>query len=391
MSSYSSSAAIHPSKSFYLVLIPIYSFNKKEQQDATIEASHASYMRFKSVLESRTKGMALVKLNDKGKYACNGIQCHHSAFSGWQSIDWPARVNEAEFDELDFSCVVLSALGMCIYKPLSLILCAKCKLLLDLKGLRTHAECTHKGALPSTRRGEINKYELLIAHLEDEFGIPKTFLPPPRLVAHRPIPLLKTPQPYLLCPNPKCSTGWGNSAAPKRAKRNLRNHLEASNTCNSTEAATPLLAGATSYLQVAYPGKIGGNKRIAIQCPNGWTPHRRPFEDNAAHPVADPDQEVETPVKLLDIVDQSYAENLGWSNLFKTSKGDMIEKWRMLLIPFDNDEGGYDTKEQHKKTQVLERGISNVHQFLYEYLESANTSVNSFSEIFRAQITPSNG
>ena len=37
MSSYSSSAAIHPSKSFYLVLIPIYSFNKKEQH-TTIEA-----------------------------------------------------------------------------------------------------------------------------------------------------------------------------------------------------------------------------------------------------------------------------------------------------------------------------------------------------------------
>lgn len=102
----------------------------------------------------------------------------------------------------------------------------------------------------------------------------------------------------------------------------------------------------------------------------------------------DLDQEVETPVKLLDIINQSYAENLGWSNLFK---GDMIKKWRMLLIPFNKDERRYDMKEQHKKTQVLEQGISNVHQFLYKYLESANTSVNSFSEIFKVQITPSNG
>ena len=368
------------------------------------------------VIESGPQGR--LSITNKGRYACNGVQCHHYTSSDWRNIDWSSRVHEPKFDELDFSCVALSQMSMCIYKPFSLIFCVKCKMLLDLNGLHIHITNAHTGILPWTRPGGVNKYTLLIAHLKDQLGLPETFIPPPWLVAHRPIPLLPQPKLYARCPNPECGMSWaachkGTAAA---VKKRLNNHLKTRDACNGSdetvrlktqanwtpeqcrfEQETPVdhwksfLAATQAYAQVAYPGKNGEN-RLVVYCPNGWTPQApRLSTTNTGRSVADRDQEPEMPINLLDVVDQSYAEDLGWNALFKTTLGKQlpINDWKMLLTPFDEDE--HESEEQCKTTEALERGIAEVRAFLYEYLESANFCAKSYSEIFRQQLTPSNG
>ena len=153
---------------------------------------------------------------------------------------------------------------------------------------------------------------------------------------------------------------------------------------------TPFLAAMQAYAQLAYPGKGTGENQVVVYCPNGWTPQALSTNNTASHClIVDPDQEL---TKLLDIVNQSYAKDLGWNDLFKTAKGKdvPIDDWRMLLTPFNDDEDGYESEEQHKKTEALEWGIVEVRTFLYEYLESANFCAKSYSEIFRQQLTPSN-
>jgi hypothetical protein len=51
----------------------------------------------------------------------------------------------------------------------------------------------------------------------------------------------------------------------------------------------------------------------------------------------------------------------------------------------------HESEEQCKKTEALEQSITEVCVFLYEYLESTNFCAKSYSEIFKQQLTPSNG
>lgn len=231
----------------------------------------------------------------KGKYTSNGCQCCHSASLDWKTIEWSSCVNKPEFDELDFSCVVLSALSMCIYKPLSLVFCVRCKLLLDLKGPHAHAEGRHQATLPRVQPGGVNKYESLIAHVTKAFDIPEHFVPPHHLTVHHPIPLFDKPKRYFKCPNPECQSVW-LSKTPIMGIKNLRAHLKSTEACNKSDKVQqlqtaakwtsqqcqllgnipakkwePFLTTAPTYGQVAYPGR-NGTKQILAFCPNGWAP-----------------------------------------------------------------------------------------------------------------------
>lgn len=373
-------------------------------------APDAAYDRFMKVLELGSRGR--LSVTAEGTYACSGVKCCHSASSSdWKNIDWASRVNEVEFDELDFSCCALLELGMCIYKPLSLVLCVRCKFLLDLKSLRSHAQGAHQGVLPWTRPGGVNKYDKLISHVKDAFDIPEKFLPPLPLMVHRPIPLLDKPEPYLQCPNPECGMVWICKDI-KIGRRGIHKHFQAVQVCNESDEAErlkteagwtlkerqlkltipadkwkPFLDTMQAYGQLVYPGDTrgGGMKRLVALCPTGWAP--QVVSDNKNNDALDTDHDGEM---QPTIVDQSYAEDLGWKALFNTSEGDKINDWKLLLTPFDEDEDGYE-EEERKKTQALERGISEVRAFLYEYLESANLCVKSYSEVFRQELTPSSG
>lgn len=148
------------------------------QESGTLEdQGHATYLRFMQVIDSGLQGK--LSITDKGQYICKGIQCHHFISSNWQNIDWSSCIDEPEFDELDFSCITLSQMSMYIYKPFSLILCVKCKMLLDLNWLGAHMASVHQGILPRTRPGGLNMYASLIAHLKDQVGLPEVFIPPP--------------------------------------------------------------------------------------------------------------------------------------------------------------------------------------------------------------------
>jgi hypothetical protein len=132
--------------------------------------------------------------------------------------------------------------AMCIYKLFSLILCIKCKILLDLNRVWGHMVKMHQSILPQTRPGGVNKYTLLITHLKDQVGLPERFIPPSWLVAHRSILFLHQPKIYVQCPNPKCGKSWaacyqGSTAA---VRKSLHNHLKIGNACNKSDETVRL-------------------------------------------------------------------------------------------------------------------------------------------------------
>jgi hypothetical protein len=86
-------------------------------------------------------------------------------------------------------------------------------------------------------------------------------------------------------------------------------------------------------------------------------------------------------------VDQNYAAQLGWDVVFKSRTGDKVGLWKQLMTPFEEEEGKEEEGSSGQEQEVLERGLLEVREFLYDYLDSANIYVKSCCEIFRRQLT----
>lgn len=290
---------------------------------------------------------------------------------------------------------------MCIYKPFNAVLCRQCGVLLDMNLLAIHVKEKHCNALPLTnhRLGMPGKNDFFEAHVKDAFSILQSYLPFQYKTVHRPIPFLLKPGSFLHCP--KCKEPFENNETAITEK-SFGSHFRTNPTCASSEEVQQIkeywaevrpplptkenkyaFSKATHrYAQIACRGQTF-RRRWIVYCPDGWTPPA-PTDMVGASPGRHAAATVahELDLVTVNIVEQSYAVKLGWDTAFKTKTGDKIDLWKRLMTSFDEEEG-----EGGQEQKVLERGLLEVREFLYDYLYSANVSVKSCCEIFRRQLT----
>ena len=339
----------------------------------------------------------------EGHYTRQGIRCKHSCVSDWKDVDWPGRVDEDKFDEFDDSCLALQELNMCIYKPFNAVLCRQCRCLLDLASLGGHLKTRHGDAIPKTTPTMLGKYQFFEAHIKEAFGPIESFSPFQQKTVHRPISFIPQPISFLHCP--KCKIPFENNDFIT-TRGYLMKHFKGNPACRDSDEVKQIKAECAEkyphfkdieakkwfseatlrYGHVAsMPSGRKGVKKWVVYCPEGWSPPLAPAPDSGDNTADSDAQPLED--TCLNIVDQDYAIKLGWDAAFKTEDGDSkIDLWRQLLTsPVDDEE--IEEEGHSDNQQALERGLLEVRRFLTTYLESANESVKSYSEIFRRQLT----
>lgn len=348
-----------------------------------------------------------ITMTKAGEYNFGGRPCHHSSLTEWKDVIWASRTEEQEHDEFDLSCCLLASQSMCIYKPLSLVLCVRCRVLLDLEGLKKHiGVSTHFHKLTPQRAR--HKRARFLEHVKIAFDVPTDFHPvgiAGRTVLHRPIPFLPDPSIFIHCPNPECDKPFKYSEDNKSSGK-VYGHLRESESCAASERfkelskagnwrnkwqtgsiskmkldksqLPPFVEATQAYAQLYSPGSAGV-RQFVLYCPEGWAPK------TIVEPVKE-DAECEgNPPHTLDmIVDQAYANELGWDKLFQTESGKKvnIDPWTMLLRPIEDGKDEIEEGTDPDHTEALERGLAVVRAFLFNYLDAANTSVRSFVKIF---------
>ncbi|PPQ71435.1 hypothetical protein CVT26_011132 [Gymnopilus dilepis] len=338
-----------------------------------------------------------------GRYENRGLECVHSSQQDWDGVDWASNV---ALNELDESCLALSELNMCLYKPMNVILCKQHGRLLDLKTFIPHVQLSHRSTVPELYRPGKSKYDFLKHHVEAAFSISKE----KSTNIHRPVPFVPPPHLYAVCP--KCEHPFERSKDWSTVRGTMKTHLIKLSGCReyASEVVIPgrkqeeTLIGTgdlqikdefweefektTKYGQLLARGRSGMPNWVGF-LPQDWTP---PSTTTIAHQVT-----YELHVNPLQdgIVDQYYAGQLGWDSAFQgnvISRGgrrkDMTPMWSRLLqwraVPLD----GYDLDDNARKEfQIIERGLFETRGFLYEYLDDANDFVKSCSDIFRRRLT----
>ena len=360
-----------------------------------------------------------------GNYERQGTQCKHSHPTSWKDIDWSNRTQEADFDELDNSCLALEELNMCVYKPLNMILCRSCEMLLDCTTLLGHLQNdAHRKSVPTVR--SLNtvidtkkdgksarappKVTFFIKHITLAFNLNKSF--PDHAIVHRPLPFMPVPEIFDHCP--ACNAAFVNKKQDLfNTKRVLQHHFKQIPDCGRSEAVKAIkmaqwtpeqtrkdsapverweaFAATRKYGQFVYPGFSGVPRRV-VYFSEGWRPISTANTDgsNSNTDITNVDADVneQLPDSVKEPIIQDYIEKLGWDDVFRTSADcNLINVWKQMLSSIPEHPRHKYTEEELKQEAALEEGLPHVRVFLLEYLQDANKWVKGCSEIFRRQIT----
>ena len=383
-------SGIPPSGKGNLGLVRLEKENENQSQSASASGSSAFGGKLQAVAG--------------GHYESGGIRCKHSSSSSWKGVDWSSRTDEDELDEFDNSCLALQEFDMWVYRPFNAVICRQCQLLLDLNLLASHVKEKHGKAMPITNRhqGMLGKFDFFLAHVNEAFGILPSFYDFQYKIVHRPISFLSQPASFLNCP--KCEEPFENNEATRTAtEKRMGNHFRENPECflseeveqakkrwaemrpqsNDLDTKYSFSKVTHRYAQLACRGQAS-RRRWIIYCPEGWTPPVRiDVEGVSSEGHTAGAHQHELTGNTLNQIDQSYAVKLGWDTAFKTKTGNKIDLWKRLMRSLEEGEGGDSGQEQ----EALERGLLEIRKFLYDYLHSANTSVKSYCEIFRRQLT----
>jgi hypothetical protein len=199
------------------------------------------------------------------------------------------------------------------------------------------------------------------------------------------IPFLPEPSLYVFCPSPSCPALFKQVATgiPKRYK----NHVMRSPDCRAVLDLKSRPSGAhwravehaVKYAQVTSPSS---DSRWVFALPDGWAPPPTATDPSsqpsspiqASEPLKSPETATDPPQLY-----QPYITELGWDKAFPAQH---IAAFKSLLKMPATEAKDADTDET-----ALERGLCEIQDFLYTYLQSANQFVESRCAIVRQSIT----
>lgn len=346
------------------------------------------------------ESIKIIKTASGLTYEFNGRKCQHESSSASSPTSPPTpesllpsngSLSEAQLpinlreEDLDNSCAGLSAYSISMCKSLNTFFCHRHMEFVSLSGISQHIRrrTGHGNTFPAGN----NHVADFLKHLKSAY--PSASDPPAGVRATRnvkisaPITFLPQPSRYALCPSPSCSAAfkWSTTSV----NNHYRSHFTKSPACLTalTYKYRPSgkTVGAADWKAVDYNLKYAQvtgkytDLQMVFCLPDEWTPSTGTATDAPAQPLSTHCTETKhsDPIQLY----QPYVEELGWD---KALPAELIDTFKSLLkMPVEDD--------CSQEEADLHRGLSEIHEFLYTYLQSANEFVESRCIIVRQSFT----
>jgi hypothetical protein len=328
-------------------------------------------------------------------YEFNGARCSHSQ-TPTATLSTPScnstlpnlslenlpALGSLEEEHMNNTCAGLVAHSISTYKPMNAFFCHLHTEFITPFKIKKHIRTHHGKTLPCGNNivgNFLNHLEYLYPSISDTGNSP---LPNGReflistLIAFLPDPAL-----FALCPSTSCSSvfKW-NTAEPGDLSKAYRVHMKASQSCRTTQSLRNL-DGATNEKEEFQPtlrfaqlaGK-GTHCRWVFYLPEDWKP--------LSFSIPCPSTLAIKKTKSMEAgippaVSQPYIIQLGWDKAFLPQH---IAAFKSLLKMNIGEDASVEEI-------ALAHGLSEVQNFLYVYLESANQFVESRCSIVRQSIT----
>ena len=285
-------------------------------------------------------------------------------------------------EHMDNTCAGLVAHSISMYKPMNAFFCHLHTEFITPSKIKKHIRTHHGKTLPCGNNivsNFLNHLELLYPSISDTGKSP---LPNGReFLISTPVPFLPDPALFGLCPSTSCSSvfKW-DTAEPGNVSKAYQVHMKASQSCRNAQFLRNV-DGATNEQEEFQPtlrfAQLAGKGtycRWVFYLPVDW----KPLSSSILCPSTSATKQTKSlEAAIPTAVFQPYIIQLGWDKAFPPQH---IAAFKSLLKMNIGEDASVEEV-------ALAHGLSEVQNFLYVYLESANQFVESRCSIVRQSIT----
>lgn len=323
-------------------------------------------------------------------YEFEGVLCQHMLGPNQTSLPLSDRLPPAPVEgltlsekDMDKRCAGLNAHHISMFPPMDAFFCHRHKVFVLPSSIKSHIIKLHTKTLPSGNTVRQNFF----MHLQQLYPAISDRTSPSKSKRHflisQPISFLPDPARFVFCPSVSCPSvfEW-NTVAPGTLSISYQYHMRDSASCEAAqtfmEVGNKKLVKQT--LRYAQLSGRGASVRWVFYLPDDWAPlSASPAAPPADHPLRTsrktklPEELHSTDLTLC----QPYVAQLGWDKAFPVQY--IIAFKALLKMPIASDASAEEL--------ALQDGISDIRNFLYGYLESANKYVEGQCRIVRESIT----
>jgi hypothetical protein len=328
------------------------------------------------------KVRVLRQMDGSVTYQFDGFHCQHSEHLSSLTSSSPSLSGiSLAIEDLDRSCAGLRAHSMFLYQPLRAVYCQKHMALIPYDAISTHILKNHRHTFQLQSSG--SPFLDFMDHLRHAFGISSNPAECSTLKEEevwepifisQPFPFLRSPEYYVLCPSTSCRHAFEVQRGSDARKSPIwRKHIRQHPNCqlalgyDSTNVSPNNIPWDELPLpkvrcgQIAYTASKG---RWFLFLPDGWRPcaplAASPSNTLSNLPFQNPSDKLPQRRFIHSAINQKYISQLGWDTALSP---DVIDAYKALLYMAPS------TDEEI----ALDRGLNEIHAFLFRYLQTANT------------------
>jgi hypothetical protein len=370
-----------------------------KSQESGVKATEAASRK-------NAKNSSRVKIVEEGSgftYEFDGIKCQHacpnpvtagsptpvpSSSSSTLSPQTPT-IRECRFsaEDMDNSCAGLHAHSISKFDPMDAFFCHLHNDFIPFEALKQHIRIRHANTLPY-RPGHVASF---FTHLNTFYPRVAECKPVARSTTHfsipGPISFLPAPNLYGFCPSESCAAvfKWGSTVpgVNKAYAQHVSNSPECKASLSFKSKHRRDVNGKIDWkavdITLKYAQVTGtyGGARCVFYLPNDWTPPLTGIGPSQSSLSKETKPSSEKSGSTGESKHQPYITELGWDKAFPPQH--ILAFKSLLKMPLGEDPSAEEV--------ALERGVSEIRDLLYDYLESANRFVEGRCVMVRQAIT----